>query len=287
MKFIHTLKFKMPFTIISSVTIMLIILMIVIISASAIFIERTALRGFSETADGYRDLVSVWLNDQRDLTSVIAKESEFLDYFKAPSTLNLAIAENELLELLSELEIHFASFSLFDLNGNLVTSTYKNKSNVENSISHRGLWQRLIDSGYRYSIADEIDVSPIDNEYVITVLSGVVDYSGKPAGVLAAELKWNNFAKKYFSEITIGKTGNIYVVDEDGKRVAHKDVSKINTISIGSKNALSAAAAERKGVLHYEDDGDKIMAFSRLDNIDWIMWVTMLTANSIQTEILL
>ena len=52
----------MPFTIISSVTIMLIILMIVIISASAIFIERTALRGFSETADGYRDLVSVWLN---------------------------------------------------------------------------------------------------------------------------------------------------------------------------------------------------------------------------------
>ena len=103
------------------------------------------------------------------------------------------------MELLSELEIHFASFSLFDLNGNLVTSTYKNKSNVENSISHRGLWQCLIDSGYRYSIADEIDVSPIDNEYVITVLSGVVDYSGKPAGVLAAELKWNNFAKKYFS----------------------------------------------------------------------------------------
>lgn len=81
MKFMQTLKFKMPFTIISSVAIMLIVLMIVIISASAIFMERTAISGFMETADGYRDLVSIWIGDQADLTSVISKESEFLDYF--------------------------------------------------------------------------------------------------------------------------------------------------------------------------------------------------------------
>ncbi len=276
MKFTQTLKFKMPFTIILSIAVMLIILMIVIISTSAAFIERTALRGFSETADGYRDLVSVWLNDQIDLTSIIAKESEFLDYFKEPNEHNLTIAENELDELLVELEMHFSSFSLFDLNGRLIKSTYNNQNALESDISHRRLWQRLIDSGYRYSIDDEIEISLINNEYVITLLSGVFDNNGEPVGILAAELKWNNFAKKYFSEITIGKTGNIYVVDEEGKRVAHRDISKINTVSMGSKNALSAAASQRKGVLHYEDDGEKVMAFSRLDNINWIMCVTML-----------
>ena len=274
MRFMQTLKFRMPFTIISSVAIMLIILMIVIISASSVFIEKIALRGFMETADGYRDLVTVWLNDQRDLTSVIAKESEFLDYFKNPNELNLTIANVELTELVRELGDHFTSFSLFDLNGKLVTSTLENT--MESNIANRGLWNRLIESGYEYSIADEIEISPVNNEYVITLLSGVVDYSGKPAGVLAAELKWDNFAKKYFSEITIGETGNIYVVDEDGKRVAHKDVQKINTVSEGSRNALAAASTERKGTLHYEDEGKKIMAFSRLDNIDWIMCVTML-----------
>ena len=275
MKFMQTLKFKMPFTIISSVAIMLLVLMIVIISASAVFIERTALRGFQETADGYRDLVSVWLNDQKDLTSVIAKESEFLDYFKNPNDLTFTIAKTELEELVQELGTYVSSLSLYDLNGNLLTDS-SSGSTIQTNISDRSLWERFIKTGYQYSIDDEIEVSPINQEYVISILAGVIDYSGKPAGVLAAELKWNNFAKKYFSEITIGKTGNIYVVDEDGKRVAHKDVKKINTISEGSRNALQAASTQKKGSLHYEDDGEKVMVFSRLENIDWIMCVTML-----------
>ncbi|OEJ16022.1 chemotaxis protein [Brachyspira hampsonii] len=275
MKFMQTLKFKMPFTIISSVAVMLLILMIVIISASAVFIERTALRGFQETADGYRDLVSVWLNDQKDLTSVIAKESEFLDYFKNPNDLTFIIAKTELEELVQELGTYVSSLSLYDLNGNLLTDS-SSGSTIQTNISDRSLWERFINTGYQYSIDDEIEVSPINQEYVISILAGVIDYTGKPAGVLAAELKWNNFAKKYFSEITIGKTGNIYVVDEDGKRVAHKDVEKINTISEGSRNALQAASTHKKGSLHYEDDGEKVMVFSRLENIDWIMCVTML-----------
>ena len=79
MKFIQTLKFKIPFIIVSSVASMLIILMIVIIYASSMFIEKTALRGFQEIADGYRDLVTVWLNDQKDIAFIMTKESEFLN----------------------------------------------------------------------------------------------------------------------------------------------------------------------------------------------------------------
>ena len=275
MKFMQTLKFKMPFAIISAVVIMLLVLMIVVISASSIFIEKTALRGFQETADGYRDLVSVWLNDQKDLTSVIAKESEFLDYFKDPNDLTFTIAKTELEELVKELSTYVSSLSLYDLNGNLLTDS-SSGSTIQTNISDRSLWERFIKTGYQYSIDDEIEISPLSQEYVISILAGVIDYTGKPAGVLAAELKWNNFAKKYFSEITIGETGNIYIVDEDGKRVAHKDVKKINTISEGSRNALQAASTQKKGSLHYEDEGEKVMVFSRLDNIDWIMCVTML-----------
>ena len=95
MKFMQTLKFKMPFAIISAVVIMLLVLMIVVISASAIFMERTAISGFMETADGYRDLVSIWIEDQADLTSVISKESEFLDYFQNPNNGTLNIAKDE------------------------------------------------------------------------------------------------------------------------------------------------------------------------------------------------
>lgn len=244
----------MPFILISFISIMLIILMVIIISASSIFIEKTALSGFSETADGYRDLVQVWLNDQKDLTSVITKESEFLNYFDNSDNFNLYIANAELSELLLELDSHFASFSLFDLNGKLIADTSGNKNIIESNISKSGLWQILINNGYKYSIADEIEISSFNNEYVITILSGIYDHSGKPAVVLDAELKWCNFAKKYFSEITIGKTGNIYIVDENGKRIAHKDVSKINTISEGSRNALQAASTERKGILYYEDE---------------------------------
>ena len=129
MKFMQTLKFKMPFTIISSVVVMLLILMIVVISASAVFMERTALRGFMETADGYRDLVSIWIEDQADLTSVISKESEFLDYFLNPSQDNLNIADNEFNELLKELESHYSAFALIDLNGNVVLDTASTKNN--------------------------------------------------------------------------------------------------------------------------------------------------------------
>ena len=136
MKFMQTLKFKMPFVIISSVAIMLLVLMIVIISASAVFIEKTALRGFQETADGYRDLVSVWLNDQKDLTSVIAKESEFLDYFKNPNDLTFTIAKTELEELVQELGTYVSSLSLYDLNGNLLTDS-SSGSTIQTNISDR------------------------------------------------------------------------------------------------------------------------------------------------------
>ena len=274
MKFMQTLKFKMPFTIISSVAVMLLILMIVVISASAVFMERTALRGFMETADGYRDLVSIWIEDQADLTSVISKESEFLDYFLNPSQDNLNIADNEFNELLKELESHYSAFALIDLNGNVVLDTASNTQ--LDLISEKTIWRELKDNNYKYAIEDEIYLSSVTDNYVIGVLAGVFDAEGKVSGVLYGELRWDSFVQKYFSEITIGETGNIYVVDEDGKRVAHKDVNKVNTISIGSKNALSAADAQRKGTLHYEDEGAKVMAFSRLDNIDWIMCVTML-----------
>ncbi|WP_295159837.1 methyl-accepting chemotaxis protein [uncultured Brachyspira sp.] len=275
MKFTQTLKFKMPFIIISSVALMLITLMIVIVSASAIFIEKTALRGFQETADGYRDLVTVWLNDQKDLTSIIAKESEFLNYFIDPNDLTLAVAKSELQEVCNELNTYVASLSLYDLNGKFIADS-SNGSTIQNDISKRNLWERFISTGYQYSIDDEIEFFPNDGQYVLAILVGIFDNSGKPIGVLASELKWDNFSKKYFSEITIGKTGNIYVVDENGNRVAHGDSNKINTISEGSKSALQAASSQRKGTIHYEDDGDKVMAFSRLDNIDWIMCVTML-----------
>ncbi|MEI0557198.1 methyl-accepting chemotaxis protein [Brachyspira intermedia] len=274
MKFMQTLKFKMPFTIISSVAVMLLVLMIVIISASAIFMERTAISGFMETADGYRDLVSIWIEDQADLTSVISKESEFLDYFENPNQYTLSIASGEFIELLKELESHFSAFALIDLNGKVVLDTASNEH--LNTVSQKTIWKELQNNNYKYAIEDEIYLSSVTGNYVIGVLAGVFDTNARPAGVLYAELRWDSFVQKYFSEITIGKTGNIYIVNEEGRRVAHKEVKKVNTISIGSKNALSAAASQRKGALHYEDEGKKIMAFSRLENIDWIMCVTML-----------
>ncbi|MEI0565632.1 methyl-accepting chemotaxis protein [Brachyspira pulli] len=274
MKFMQTLKFKMPFAIISAVVIMLLVLMIVVISASAIFMERTAISGFMETADGYRDLVSIWIEDQADLTSVISKESEFLDYFQNPNDGTLNIAKDEFNELLNELKSHYSAFALIDLNGNVVLDTASNTQ--LNAISQKTIWKELKENNYKYAIEDEIYLSSVTGNYVIGVLAGVFDANNNIAGVLYAELRWNEFVNKYFSEITIGETGNIYIVNEDGKRVAHKDVNKVNTISIGSKNALSAAASQRKGALHYEDEGKKIMAFSRLDNMDWILCVTML-----------
>ena len=274
MKFMQTLKFKMPFAIISAVVIMLLVLMIVVISASAIFMERTAISGFMETADGYRDLVSIWIEDQADLTSVISKESEFLDYFQNPNDGTLNIAKDEFNELLNELKSHYSAFALIDLNGKVVLDTASNEH--LNTVSQKTIWKELRDNNYKYAIEDEIYLSSVTGNYVIGVLAGVFDTNNSPAGVLYAELRWDSFVQKYFSEITIGETGNIYIVNEDGKRVAHKDVNKVNTISIGSKNALSAAASQRKGALHYENEKKKIMAFSRLDNMDWILCVTML-----------
>ena len=275
MKFIQTLKFKIPFIIVSSVASMLIILMIVIIYASSMFIEKTALRGFQEIADGYRDLVTVWLNDQKDIAFIMTKESEFLNYFINPNETTFSIAKSELYEVYEELNTYISSISLYDLNGKFIISS-SNVGTIQRDISKRNLWSRFINSGYQYSIDDEIEVSPIDLEYVLGILVGIFDDSEKPVGVLAVELKWNNFTKKYFSDITIGKTGNIYVVDENGKRVAHKDINKINTISEGSKEALNISSSQKKGTIHYEDDGKKVMAFSRLDDINWVMCVTML-----------
>ena len=179
MKFMQTLKFKMPFTIISSVAVMLLVLMIVIISASAIFMERTAISGFMETADGYRDLVSIWIEDQADLTSVISKESEFLDYFENPNQYTLSIASGEFIELLKELESHFSAFALIDLNGKVVLDTASNEH--LNTVSQKTIWKELQNNNYKYAIEDEIYLSSVTGNYVIGVLAGVFDTNARPA----------------------------------------------------------------------------------------------------------
>ncbi|QZY55917.1 methyl-accepting chemotaxis protein [Crassaminicella profunda] len=124
------------------------------------------------------------------------------------------------------------------------------------------------------------------NQSLIIVYATPIKYNGKITGVLVAVRDGKNFSQ-IISDIKIGKTGYAYIVNQEGKIVAHKDVNKV--IEGGDmleelkkdqslkdlKILVKKMIAGEKGSGEYDYKGiNKIIGYAPIAHTNWSIGIT-------------
>ncbi|MDW7733184.1 MAG: Cache 3/Cache 2 fusion domain-containing protein [Methanolobus sp.] len=109
-------------------------------------------------------------------------------------------------------------------------------------------------------------------EWYLTIYEPIKDNSGKIIGVLFVGLPeehYRQLIKEQMSEITVGETGYMYVMDSVGNLIIHPTKEGENLIA----NDFAREMTSRKtGDIVYEWEGrDKMMSYAYYEDKDWII----------------
>lgn len=103
---------------------------------------------------------------------------------------------------------------------------------------------------------------------VLSAAKSVKDDSGKIVGVVAIDMSLEAFSKK-ISEIKVGDSGYVYIVDKSGNTMVHPSKDVIGK-PLEVKPIVDAMNAGPEGVVDYRFDGmDKFTTFLTVEGLGW------------------
>ncbi len=103
---------------------------------------------------------------------------------------------------------------------------------------------------------------------VLSAAKAVKDDSGKVVGVVAIDMSLEAFAKK-ISEIQVGESGYVYIVDKLGNAMVHPD-PKLISKPLPVQSIVDAMKAGPEGIVDYTfEKSDKFTTFLTVEGLGW------------------
>ncbi len=215
MKKIHSLSFKMPVTISS----MLILMLVFLLGTSLYFSNKgltdTTYRGFHNTTGGYVDLFDSILESQLMVSTAYASSVNIINYLMNGN--DETYRQNSLIDinLFCDRNEYIEDIYVINTNGNisLARSSKLIGRNIQDFRSDT--WSKLR-SGREFVFGNNIIRSEESKEFTISLGIRVLDFNNNLIGYLLSVIKLPVIHKKYFSDIRLGKTAKIVMVNEKG-----------------------------------------------------------------------
>jgi methyl-accepting chemotaxis protein len=122
-------------------------------------------------------------------------------------------------------------------------------------------------------------VDVVDNSMIMSFMKRIND-RGKLFGVLAADINLNAIVSGILNK-THGKTGETFMISQDGTILIHKDQSLVLKTKL---QELDSSSLDLGNILQNSDSGfyplvingkKKLLAFSKVKNMDWLVCVTI------------
>ncbi|WP_419783223.1 methyl-accepting chemotaxis protein [Maridesulfovibrio sp.] len=183
-------------------------------------------------------------------------------------------ADNLFKTLFKNSNKYWAAFA-FDKNGKVVsgyTATGKDLSGADRS--SREYVQRII-SGQPVYMTGDIFKSKTAGKYIFASAIAVYDHAGEIIGGVGVFPFWDYFSSVFIDPIRIGKNGYAYMLDRNGRVIAHGQDKNIMLRDVSSNDFIRTILREKQGVTEYEWKGeDKIVSYSTLDETGWSMIIT-------------
>ncbi|MFL0196577.1 methyl-accepting chemotaxis protein [Clostridium sp. WILCCON 0269] len=179
-------------------------------------------------------------------------------------------------------ELNYASLNVMDLNGlAYMQSGGKTQINLDSSDS------KYLKSALNGNVEIEGPYFNVNGDQIIAVAVPIKNDNNKVVGVLFSNISMVEL-NKLVQSMKIGQSGYCFIIDKDGTKVVHKNLTlvlnKDNTIKNAQKDKSLTALADleknmingKSGSGYYSEDGKGMfMAYSPIPNSNWSLGLTI------------
>ena len=269
MRKIHSIRVKMPIAISILSTIFLVLIVAILSYRSHAIVKDATLSGFDNTVNGYKDMLDVWLDDNRNLVQTYSVSPIVRNYLLDRS-IDIRTTLTEF-ELINE---YVLDIGITDTNG-IILDNVNNVKIGENITTVRpNILNILKNNNNGASFDDSIQRSSADNKWSLAAISGV-KYNGEYIGNVYMILDWEDLAKK-LQELKLPERTRIFAIDDN------------NTVVLDTKNEINTEANEAytsiikggmsSGVMNYISSvshDPRTAVYSRIENLNWYLIMAM------------
>ncbi len=177
------------------------------------------------------------------------------------------------------------SASLSDLSGVIIASSKKKQ--IGKSISDQDFFNSVI-KGEPVKLPARFNKKAETVSFIVPI---PLMHAEKIVGIIFTEIDLAYFSSRFIEKLKIGKSGFLFLIDEQGKYLSHPDVQFIKEKNIMEESWGSLVFSQKKGVFNYEvDDKQKTIYFLTIEDLGWRIAISIdysdLMAASNQTTII-
>lgn len=275
MKKLGSLRIKIPFIIVSTVTIMIIGLLSALIYLFSDAITKVAVSGFQDLSTAYASRMDNWVYEKKEMMKLFSTTSSSIDYLETKNEESRAILDRDLSYKFDLLKDKYNAFYILDLDGNILLSYSDSSEDYYSKSDNSSDLISLKNSNYEFSISSEI--KKLNDKLSLNIYSGIRNSAGNVLGILAVTLKWDEFLKVYYNPITVGKSGRTFLISDIDGIIGHKNPNILGNTVVKEINK-QARGNNEKGVIKFLSMNtglNSIMIFTTLNNIPWTSAVSI------------
>ncbi|NLH48144.1 MAG: methyl-accepting chemotaxis protein [Myxococcales bacterium] len=106
----------------------------------------------------------------------------------------------------------------------------------------------------------------------VIMLTAPIMRDNQLIGIIGTPIEALYLSKQFISNVKVGETGYIYVLESDGTFLAHPKEENILNKGLGDTDYGKAMLAQNEGSLHYTFEGvDRIAYFKTLAGLNWLV----------------
>jgi methyl-accepting chemotaxis protein len=166
----------------------------------------------------------------------------------------------------------FDDILLLDKNGNVVITTQKNLEG--SNLSDLEYYLKTQESKkVQFSKAKK---SLSTNNLIYTTSIPMLDSNNEIYGTLLTTVALNSISDKYLNNVKIGDTGYIYIIENDGTVIAHKDTTEILKQNFLKINISKKILENKNGMEKYTyNNVEKLIYYYTDENLEWTFIATL------------
>ncbi|MCX7950539.1 MAG: methyl-accepting chemotaxis protein [Clostridiales bacterium] len=110
---------------------------------------------------------------------------------------------------------------------------------------------------------------------IFVIAKPVMGPGNELLGVFGQAIDLQKLSEKYISKLVIGKTGFVYIMQEDGTTIVHPNKEEILTTKIAETEGGKQILQKKAGTIRYTYGVDKLAAFETEPKYGWIYVATL------------
>ncbi len=244
---------------------------LIVYTTTSTFTISTTLQeqALTQTAKNTANVLELYLENAKDeaenLANLrVAQEALSGDAARAQAMLNKYVANSN----------NLTSAMLIGRDGKPVAGATKSGDPLAESYADRDYFKAIMSGKQEYT-TKTILKGKTTGTLLFVVAHAVADDTGKLIGLAVVCPAWEHFTKKFIDPVRFGKTGYGFMLDADGRVIAHAMDKSMLLTRPADASISNRALALKNGILDYLFNGEKkYMALAEVPQTGWLVCMT-------------